>query len=283
MENYRKINSPIRWLGGKGRLTKKILKLIPPHQTYVEAFGGGASLLFAKRPSPIEIYNDLDSGLVNFFRVLRDPEKFQRFFRLVFLTPYSREEYCFCYDTWKQCEDDVEMAYRWFVIARMSFNGKFESGWNVGVLYDCASSWLSTIKNLPQIHSRIMKVQIEHRDFRELLPIYDTPKTLFYLDPPYIPETRKRAKYRYEMSANDHKELVNMLLLIKGIVILSGYKHPIYEPLEQAGWKRYDYETVCHITGRKGKGSRKINDKRVESIWISPNCKKQATLSDLLD
>lgn len=106
-------------------MVAKLLPLIPPHKIYVEVFGGGASLLFAKEPSPVEVYNDLDSGLVNFFRVLRDPGKFEKFYRKVCFTPYSREEYCFCRDTWGECKDDVERAYRWFVVARMSFSGKF--------------------------------------------------------------------------------------------------------------------------------------------------------------
>ena len=93
------LRSPVRWYGGKGNMVKKLLKLIPEHKIYVEVFGGGASLLFAKEPSPIEIYNDIDEGLVNFFRVLRDPEKFGKFYAKAVLTPYSRAEFYYCRDT----------------------------------------------------------------------------------------------------------------------------------------------------------------------------------------
>lgn len=113
----KRLRSPIVWFGGKGNMVAKLLPLIPPHRIYVEPFGGGASLLFAKKPSPVEVYNDLDSGLVNFFRVLRDPKKFERLHKLVSLTPYSREEYDFCRATWETCDDDVERAYRWYVVA----------------------------------------------------------------------------------------------------------------------------------------------------------------------
>lgn len=69
-------------------MVANLLKLMPlKHQEYVEVFGGGASLLFAKTPSPLEVYNDLDQGLVNFFRVLRDPETFERFRHAVEATP----------------------------------------------------------------------------------------------------------------------------------------------------------------------------------------------------
>ena len=87
-----KIRSPIRWFGGKGMLVSKLLPCVPQHKYYCEVFGGSAALLFAKQPAEFEVYNDTDSGLVNFFRVLRDPEKFQKFYHKVCLTPYSRYE-----------------------------------------------------------------------------------------------------------------------------------------------------------------------------------------------
>jgi len=60
-------------------MVNKLLPLIPKHHTYVEVFGGAANLLLAKEPSAVEVYNDIDSGLVNFFRVIRDKDKFKRF------------------------------------------------------------------------------------------------------------------------------------------------------------------------------------------------------------
>ena len=117
----RRLRSPIWYVGGKGMMVQKLLHYIPPHRTYVEVFGGGASLLFAKEPSPVEVYNDIDSGVVNFFRVLRDKEKFKKFYEKVVLTPYSREEHYYCRNTWRDCADDIERAYRWFVMVRQGF------------------------------------------------------------------------------------------------------------------------------------------------------------------
>jgi len=274
------------WFGGKGNLAKRILPYFPEHKIYVEPFGGGASLLFAKEPSPVEVYNDIDSGLVNFFRVLRDSEKFEKFYRLVSLTPYSREEYYFCRDTWESCEDDIERAYRWYVVARMSFSGRFGCDWSHAVTYTsrnmsgAVSKWLSIIDMLPEIHQRIMRVQIEHKDFRDILVDYDTPDTLFYCDPPYVHSTRKAGGYKHEMTDDEHKELVELLLKLKGKVILSGYQNEIYLPLEQAGWQRIDFPTVCHAAGKTrqtkilGEGTAKEKQPRIESIWISPNAIK---------
>ena len=284
------MRSPIRWFGGKGNMVKKLLPLLPPHKIYVEPFGGGASLLFAKAPSPVEVYNDIDSGLVNFFRVIRDPEKFDKFYRLVCLTPYSREEYNYCRSTWEECDDEIERAYRWYVVARMSFSGDFSNSWGFTValsennMAGTCNRWLSAIEMLPQVHQRFMRVQVEHSDFRDIFGTYDTPSTLFYCDPPYIHDTRSSTRYKHEMTNIDHEELVNILLSIKGMALLSGYKHEIYEPLEMAGWQRYDFKTACCAVGRTrgtkilGKGSIKKALPRTESVWVSPSCNKNTLL-----
>jgi DNA adenine methylase len=278
------LRSPINWFGGKGNMVSKLLKFIPSHRIYVEVFGGGASLLFAKKPSPVEVYNDIDSGLVNFFRVLRDKDKFQRFYEKVYLTPYSREEFYYCKATWEDCEDEVERAYRWFVVARMSFSGKFGHSWSFNVtasgrgMAKKCSTWLGVIEELPLFHERFMTVQIEHKDFRDLIKTYDTKDTFFYLDPPYVPETRKDGKYKHEMTEKDHEDLVEILLTIKGKAMLSGYINRIYKRLEDEGWIRHDFETACHAVGRTrqtgilGNSKAIEKHKRIESIWLSPNC-----------
>jgi DNA adenine methylase len=276
-----KVRSPLVWLGGKARMVPKIIPLIPKHRIFVEVFGGGMSLLLAHGPSEIEVYNDLDSGLVNFFRVIRDPDKFGRFYHYAIYTPYSREEFLFCRDSWDKSPDEVIKAYRWYIKNRFSFGGMCRS-WGRTVtsssrgMTEAASSWIGILYDLPEIHRRIMRVQIENKDFRAILKDYDTPDTFFYCDPPYIPETRRDGKYAHELTAADHRELVEMLLALKGAAILSGYAHPLYQPLEAAGWERQDYELSCRVTGRT-KDSRHMTKeqlKRVESLWISPKCKE---------
>lgn len=281
MATAQRLRSPIKWFGGKGHFVKQLLPLLPPHSIYVEPFGGGAFLLFAKAPSPVEVYNDLDSDLVNLFRVIRDPEKFERFHKLVALTPYSREEYYHSRDTYQSHTDAVERAYRFFIAARQSFGGYLGSSWGYVVtttsrgMAQCVSSYLSTIEQLPQIHERLMRVQIEHDDFRNILDHYDTPDTFFYLDPPYVPATRKSGGYRHEMTEADHCELVERLLNLKGQAMLSCYAHPVYEPLERAGWRRIDFPTACYAAGRTrgtgllGEGAALRRQPRIESVYLN--------------
>ncbi len=286
----KRLRSPIIWLGGKGNMVAKILPLLPPHKTYVEPFGGGGSILIAKPQSEIEVYNDLDSDLVNFFRVLRDKEKFEKFYQKVCLTPYSREEYNYCRSTWENVDDEIERAYRWFVVARMSFGGHFGHGWGYEIktstnhMSRSVAAWLSIIDMLPQICERLMRVQIENNDFRKIFETYDTSETLFYCDPPYILETRKSGEYKHEMTLEDHKELVNILLNLKGMVVLSGYNHECYKPLEDNGWIKHEYNVACSAagctrqTGILGKGAATKMQPRTEVIWRNPAAVKQTTI-----
>lgn len=280
----RRLRTPIRWFGGRGRIVSKLLPLVPPHHIFVEVFGGGASLLLAKKPSTIEVYNDRDSGLVEFFRVLRDPQKFARFHELVMLTPYSREEYSFCRDTWEESSDDVERAFRWFVVARGSFAGIFGIGWGRAVtsnargMASTSSAWLSALAALPAIHERMMRVQIEHADFRQVLQRYDSPETFFHVDPPYVPEMRKKGGYRHELTLDDHKDLVEIVLGLEAKAMVAAYAHPVYARLDVAGWRRHDFLVTCSAAGRTrasgllGPGTVTQQQPRVESIWLSPNC-----------
>jgi len=272
-------------------MVAKLLQFIPRHHTYVEPFGGGASLLFAKEPSPVEVYNDLDEALVSFFRVLRDPKKFIKFYHLAALTPYSRAEYYYCRKTWQDIEDEVEKAYRWFVMQRQSFSGTGKVSWSFAVslsnknMAEPASKWLTCLKNLPRVSERMMGVQIECLDFKRIYKTYDTPETLFYTDPPYVLDAVKNQRlYKHTLSDKDHEDLVSILLKLKGMAIVSGYYHEIYKPLEEAGWKKHDFKMSSWMAPRTkasgilGKNSALKKVPRIECVWLCP--KTQERLSN---
>jgi len=269
------MKSPLGWVGGKFFLVKELLKLVPQHKVYVEPFGGAAHLLFAKDPamSDLEVYNDIDSGLVNFFRVLRDEEKAKKLIEKVYLTPYSREEFYFCRDTWESCEDEVERAYRWLVVAKMSFAGCFGTSWGFNLkMKDVVQRWSSMPEKLIRAVERLKFVQVENRDFREIFKLYDSEDTFFYCDPPYVPEARKLERvYRYEMFIEDHKDLISIILNVKGKVLLSGYDNGLYKVLEENGWKRKSFKVKC--LSQKKKGEEK--EERVECVWMNYNIEKE--------
>ena len=267
-------------------MVSKLLEYVPEHTYYCEVFGGGAALLFAKEPAKFEVYNDIDSGLVNFFRVLRDPEQFEQFYRKVCLTPYSREEYYYCRDTWRECEDVVERAYRWFIAARMAFSGQFKSGnWSHTVkqirrsMSGAVSRYLSTVELLPELHRRLMCVQVEHLDWKACAEKYNAWEWdgFMYMDPPYHPAARRSGGYVHDFTEEQHEELVDWLLSrAKTKVMLSGYANPLYERLEQQGWRKVCWDVACHAAAKTrktqilGEGATFRRDqRRNECIWAN--------------
>lgn len=269
--------APISWYGGKALLAERIVRMLPRHDTYIEAFGGAASLLFAKPRVTLEVYNYLDSGLMTFFRALRDqPEALAR---LLAFTPYAREEFGDCLRSWEETEDDLERARRWYVRMRQAFGCSVSRSWGHerdGALSGGtrAASFASTIDELERFAQRLRGVQIEHLDWREVLSLYDGASACFYLDPPYHPETRSRLgrnnAYRHELTAADHAELVESVLALEASIPLSGYAHPSYAPLERSGFTRIE---IPHHVRAARSGRRRTR----EVIWRRITAEQQRT------
>ena len=277
-----RLRNPIIYFGGKGNMVTKLLRLIPPHDVYVEVFGGGASLLFAKEPSKIEIYNEIDQNIVSLFKVIKDINLANKFQLLATLTPYSREEFSFCKENLDNCNNLLDKAYTLFIISRQSFSGSM-GAWGTSLttsrrgMANRISSYLNTLLSIPDLSNRLANVKILEKDFRVIIPQLDSVNTFFYLDPPYVPSTRRSGEYKHEMTIEDHKDLLELLLNIKGKVMLSGYNNELYETYlnNRNGWSRIDYKTVCHAVGKtrnsglQGNGVLLLNQPRIESVWVN--------------
>lgn len=231
------MNSPIKYYGGKSYMTDILKKYFPSsYDIYIEGFGGGASLLFSKDPDGVEIYNDLGENVYSLFKVLSDKEMFKRMKERLELTPYSaqlRDEYKVLLK-----EDTLSIedrAYYFIYVNRTSFNGVGGFSFNNCVrrnMSKSVSDYLSMIDKLPDIHNRLSRVLIEHRDIFDLIDKYDEENTFMYLDPPYVWDTRSSTTaYECEMSNSDHEKFVDRLLNCKCKVLVSGYDHPIYDKL----------------------------------------------------
>ena len=277
-----RLRNPIIYFGGKGNMVTKLLRLIPPHDVYVEVFGGGASLLFAKEPSKIEIYNEIDQNIVSLFKVIKDINLANKFQLLATLTPYSREEFSFCKENLDNCNNLLDKAYTLFIISRQSFSGSM-GAWGTSLttsrrgMANRISSYLNTLLSIPDLSNRLANVKILEKDFRVIIPQLDSVNTFFYLDPPYVPSTRRSGEYKHEMTIEDHKDLLELLLTLKGKVMLSGYSNNLYETYlnNKNGWSRIDYKTVCHAVGKtrnsglQGNGVLLLNQPRIESVWVN--------------
>jgi DNA adenine methylase len=287
------VKTPLAWFGGKAHAVAWYLPYLPPHHTYVEVFGGMAAVLFAKAPAPVEVYNDVDAGLVTFFRVLRDPEQCRQLETRLALTPYSRAEHAWSRATWQHVDDPIERAARWVVQLRQAFSAVADgtSGWSFCVtetargMAKAVARWHATLDALLPCGARLVQVQIECADWRQILATYDTPQTLFFCDPPYLPATRRQGGYVQELTADDHRELLARLQQVAGMVLLCGYPHPSYAVLEAAGWTCTWRKAVASAPGRtrwtglQGQGSARGPQTRIECLWRNPAaCQTMAQL-----
>ena len=265
------LTQPIKWHGGKYYLRKWIVGLMPPHLHYVEPFFGGGGILLARDPNrnwmssenqklpaalqgSSEVANDIHGELINFWRVLQNAEDFELFRQRIELTPFSEQEFDDALtastsgDSAKP-EDHVERAVRFFILARQSRQGLMRDFATLSRnrtrsrINEQVSAWLNVVEGLPDIHHRLRNVVILNQNACDVIRKQDGEHTLFYCDPPYVHETRSTTgEYAFEMTEDQHRELLDLLVGIAGRFMLSGYPSDLYRQWEQRhGWNRHDF------------------------------------------
>ena len=237
------------WYGGKFSHLDWLLPLLPECHHYCEPFAGSGAVLLNRVPSPVETYNDIDGEVVNFFRVLRDQH--EDLIRAIALTPFSREEYYHAIHTTNGVSD-VERARCFYIKARQTRTGLAQTA-SLGRWANCkntsragmsgvVSRWLGGVGALDDIAQRLMRVQIENRPAVDVIRLYDSPKTLFYCDPPYLHATRGDVKsYGFEMDEEQHREFAEVVNGCSGMVAVSGYEHPLMDKLFELGKMVQDF------------------------------------------
>lgn len=264
--NMQPLRPPVKWHGGKFYLCRRIVQHFPAHHTYLEPFGGAASVLLNKPRSPVEVYNDLDESITRLFRVLRDqgPELHRR----LSLSPYSEVEFL---DAGEPAQDEIEQARRDFVRWRLSLGGRGDSfSYTLHRvrrgMADVVSGYLSMIdEELPRIIERLRTVEIVRRPALDAIRTWDAPGTLIYCDPPYLHSTRHEGStsiYGCEMSEEDHRALAEVLNACQGRVVLSGYPSELYDELYR-DWRVVDFDMPNHAAGGK------LKARKTETIWMN--------------
>ncbi len=273
----------LRYHGGKFRIADWLIQHFPPHQVYVEPFGGGASVLLSKPPAPAEVYNDLDSEIVNLFRVLRDPHDARVLAQQCQYTPYAREEF---EQAQIPSDQPIEQARRTLVRSWFSFGSAGATRGRTGMrtftkpdsaYLGVAQAWSRVSRLIPVVTERLSRVVIEHRPAIDVMRNHDSPTTLHYVDPPYLPEPRSSGGtryYRHELTQEDHEVLLDVLQGLTGMVLLSGYAHPLYDQC-LPGWHRASLAT----SGSSRFGS----TSRTECLWLNPQAQHGLAQLDLFD
>lgn len=252
------LRSPITWMGGKYYSAPHILQSFPypsDYDVYVELFGGAAHVLMQKPPSKhVEVYNDLNQDLVNFWMCCRNQaqELEQRCKSL----PYARSLY---YQYHKSLFDGtpmepLERATRWFYVLRSNFSSEppapSPNGWSAGAKHrgnNAAHSYHSALDLFTLVQTRLQFVLIDCRDFAEVFHSYDRRRVLFYIDPPYLGHEQYYNIGEGVFSLADHQRLATLLNATQAYVALSYYPHPLLDELyPQEKWQRTTWHTPKH-------------------------------------
>lgn len=248
------MRTPITYYGGKQRLAQEIISMMPKHTIYCEPYFGGGAVFFAKPKANIEVINDIDDNLINFYSCVQN--NFEELDDLIQQTLHSESMYLFAKDIWNGRTDatDIERAWAIWMITNGSYAGSMHGGWK----WCNGSSGGHTatfIKNKRSefsttLHERLDNVQISCRDAIKVINDRDTPDTLFYLDPPYPGSYQGH----YAVFTIEHlKELLDVLINIKGMFILSNYwTNTLEEYIQQHDWK-YKEIVVNVMVARLGR------------------------------
>lgn len=250
-----KVKRPmLRHFGGKWQLRHWIIEHLPDHNFYAEPYAGAASILLAKDPAPGgEIINDLNREVINLFRIMRDNLAADELVRRLSWTPYAARELKLALE-WS--DDRIEQARRLLVrsfmgIETVGIDSTGKTGFRMGnvnldrldqsgtrTFRNCAKDWSNWKSHIESIRTRLHDVMIYERDALEFIELMNSKECLLYVDPPYHPETRSSTKYRCDLSAEDHSNLIEVLLGTNSMVVLSGYDHADYRRLEHFGWRK---------------------------------------------
>ena len=262
--------SPVSYFGGKKTLAKWLIANMPHHRQYIEVFGGGAALLFAKQPSTLEVYNDKDWRLVNLMqRIKQEPCHLRQ--AILAIDPTERaykRSYRRSYD-----DSITGSAWLWLKInGSYAYSPMNQGGYRLGHIGNW-DRYHNAIDALPLASERLQSVAIHQLDWRELIDAYDSEDSLLYIDPPYpdFMRTELSNYYSSHLTDQEHIELLDRLKRAKAKIMLSTYlvnyvtgaENDLYLDM-LSSWKMLG--KIKRTRGRLGKHS-----ERLEGLFINKN------------
>lgn len=254
----------LKYPGSKARIAGWIADHFPPHQIYVDPFFGSGSVYFeaaVRQRVTCSVINDKAADVVNFFSVMRDcPEELCR---QISLTPWAHDEYLLATSKVDPAFDRIERARRFAVRCFQGFGARLSRapGWRVHGKK--SSSSISTWRDLPDrirlLADLLLDCEVHNTEAVKVIEMYSSPNVLVYADPPYPIDARRSrdTMYLHEMTIKDHKRLLEALVAHPGPVVVSGYRHDLYDTT-LAAWSRVER----HNRDAMGK-------RTTEVLWIN--------------
>lgn len=213
-KTYAKCRAPFAWVGGKSRLAKDIIALMPEHKTYAEVFGGALSVFYQKAPSKLEIINDINSDLINLHRIIKSrPISLQIELNNMLR---SREIFELIKNKAIKPRNNVQKAAFYYYLISLSFGAKT----NNFAMSKGARSPKNIYKSFEIYSKRLKMALIENLSYEKFIKEYDGKETLFYLDPPYI-GTENYYKMPRAFDLKSHESLAFILKGVRAKFILS--------------------------------------------------------------
>lgn len=260
----------LSYYGGKQKIARHIVKLIPQHTVYVEPFVGGAAILYNKKriinKDYIEVINDINGNLINMYRCFQEKEKREILLEKLRCTLYSRGEWNNAKRIVKGNIDlrDIDRALIYYIYIMQGFSNMLgHNGWSRCSTNNKSYIWKRRLENLSDNVKRLEHVTIEENDALEIIKLWDSPHTFYYCDPPYINAEQNYGTKEYV--EEDLKKLVATLNECKGSFILSGYDTDLV-PKE---WERFEINITCTAINRRKNHikNENIDISRKEILW----------------
>ena len=247
------------WVGGKTKLAKEIISIMPSHEHYVEVFFGSGVIFFNKPRSPMNTINDFDGNLTNLWSQVRDNREALK--DKVYWTLFSRNEH----KKWLQHLEtkfigvsDLDRALGYLFLILSSYQNMVGSGFTPSVKRNTADQFNhDLIQKIDECGQALDSVVIENLSFYDLIPKYNSSECLLYCDPPYY-STSDSDIYQYNFSKDRHEYLFLKLMKSKANWMLS------YDSAPEIIDMYKDYEQIRLKTGYNQQGK----EKKVEELLI---------------
>ncbi|RQO65084.1 methyltransferase [Pedobacter sp. KBW01] len=253
-----KLKTPISYYGGKQKLADKITSVIPEHTLYCEPFIGGGAVFFAKEKSEVEVLNDTNKELINFYRVVQN--NFISLEMMIRISLHSRDMHkdaAVIYN-YPHMFNEVKRAWAVWVLSSQSFSAQLNSSWGYDISKNTTTKKIMNNRErfTEEMAVRLQNVQIESADALYIIKSRDREASFFYLDPPYF---NSDCGHYDGYSEQDFENLLILISEIKGKFLLSSYPSPLLQKYaKKFGWHMWSIEQGVTINNKSGYIKRKV-------------------------
>lgn len=258
MKNSIKFKTPLTYYGGKQNLAPYILPRIPEHSLYAEPFCGGAAIFFAKQPSTVEVLNDTNREMINFYQVVQND--FVALEKEIRITLHSRHLHrkAMVINSHPDMFSEIKRAWAVWVLSSQSFSAKLDGNWGYDKSEGRTPKQVQAKKErfTEELAIRLQNVQLEATDALYVIRSRDSEKSFFYCDPPYY---NSDCGHYDGYSLEDFEALLSTLSQIKGKFLLSSYpSEPLLKAVKAHGWHMWSVEQKVSVNAKSGYLKRKV-------------------------